>query len=152
MNVVFLFGILMIVFGAYSIYIYLRNLRKPYTIVSGKIIDFKEHTSHKGYKGFTTIFEYYYQGTVYNAAHNINCAKYCKNSKIKEGLPRIYYTKNISIVPSTKYNIGDSIDVRVYENDPENAVINTKASAILSLLIGITCVIIGAVVLVIYFY
>ncbi len=142
----------MIVFGTYAIYTYLRNLRKPYTIVSGKIIDFKEHTSNKGYKGFTTSFEYYYQGVTYNAVHNINLAKYCKNSKIQEGIPRIYYTKNVSIVPNTKYKIGDSIEVRVYEDNPENAIINTKVSVILPMVTGIVCAIIGAVVLVISLY
>lgn len=143
-------GIVFLAFGLYAIYTYFRNKRKNYTIVPGKVVDFKKYTQ-KGYTGFTTVFEYYYNGVTYQCSHNINLAKYCRNSKIESNMPKAYYTKNISIVPNSKYKIGDSIEVRVYKDKPENAVINTKSSLILPLIIGGISGLIGIVVLTVYF-
>ncbi|MDE6469524.1 MAG: DUF3592 domain-containing protein [Eubacterium sp.] len=151
MNELLLFAILIIGLGLYMICTYIVNSKKQYIIVHGKIIDFKEHRNQNGNKGFTTVFEYYYQGMTYTAEHNINLAKYMKNSRIEKGTPKIYYTKNISIVPNSKYKIGDSIDVRVYTDNPENAIINTKSSVLLPLITGLISLTIGAVVLIVYY-
>lgn len=147
MNKFIIFGLVFMAFGLYAVWIYIKDSRKSYQIVPGKIVDFKAHMGHKGTKGFTTIFEYYYQGVTYTAERNINGAKYSKNSDIVEGTPKIYYTKNRSIVPNSKYKIGDSIEVRVYESEPERAVINTKSDVFLPLIMGGVFILIGVLIL-----
>ena len=146
-----LLGLTFLAFGLYAVYTYFRDERKNYTIVPGKIVAFERHTDRKGYKGFTTFFEYFYNGTVYRCSHNITLAKYCKNSKIDETMPRIYYTKNISIVPNTKYKIGDSVEVRVYEDEPENARIHSASSFRMPFIVGTVSALIGIAVLTVYF-
>ena len=127
----------LLLFGAVALYIglggvrqYLQNRKRDYTLVYGKIIDQQKetHTSRgKTFVEFTPIFEYYFNGQTYQGKHIISSSK---------------YNKGLEIVPASKYEVGTEVELRVFLDDPSQAVINAEGNVKFPLVTGViaTCV------------
>jgi len=115
--------------GICFLYDYLKNDLQKYVIVLGKIVGFHKELDDGG-TSFSPIFEYEYEGTVYQKRHRFSSAK---------------FDRNRSVVPSGKYNIGDEISVRVFTNRPEDAIINDRSNLNMPLICGLICLFLGLV-------
>lgn len=127
----------LLIFGAVALYIglsgvrqHLRNRNREYTLVYGKIIDQQRemHTSRgKTFVEFTPIFEYFFNGRTYQGKHIISSSK---------------YGKGLELVPASKYEVGTEVELRVFLDDPSEAVINTESNVKFPLVMGViaTCV------------
>lgn len=79
---------------------------------------------HKGYHGvgYIPIIEYSYRNKTYQAEHRVSSSK---------------YGKNMEIVPNSKYHVGDKVELRVYVDEPEHALINDRNNILLPFYIGV---------------
>ncbi len=118
-------GICCAYIGISSLLAYYRDNKREYVLITGKVVRYDEnqHYRNKNYwVGYIPIIEYSYQNKVYQKEHRVSSAK---------------YGKNMEIVPNSKYNIGDEVELRVYVDNPEHALINDKNNILLPLYIGI---------------
>lgn len=112
-----LFGAGLLYIGVRSLIQYVQENKRSYTLTTATIVSYEEeinrHGSNRGtYIGYTPIFEYTYTGKTYLEEHRVTSSK---------------YGKDMSIVPASKYEIGDTVDVRVYDkNGKIYAVINDE--------------------------
>lgn len=137
-----------IVFGAVCLYFGIRALKqyfnetKNYTATTGTIIRYDKEISHKhnhaDYVGYTPIFEYKYNGQMYQQEHRVTSSK---------------YSKGMEIVPASKYSVGDTVKVRVYDDGKKvYAVIDDKNNISMPLKAGTAFTISGAVLLALGLY
>lgn len=130
---VLLFGFLLSVFGIMLLRQYYRDEKCPYDIVYGKIVDSqvsKAYYKGKHSIGYVPVIEYEYNGKTYRRNHRIESSK---------------YGKNMEIIPASKYRIGDEVELRVYIDKPEYALINDKGNIRLPLYVGIPVLLIGVI-------
>lgn len=146
------FGVAILVFSFQCFRIYIKQNRRKHEIVTGKVISFERHQRHSrnmgNVKGFTMFYEFYYNGQTYRDNHNINISKYTRDLTIE---PYIEHSKNIHIVPRSKYKIGDSVDVRIYDGDPKTSIIDDKKALVAPLITGIVTLLVGVAILAVYF-
>lgn len=112
---------------------FLKNRKREYALVYGKMIDQQKetHTSRgKIFVGFTPIFEYYFNGQTYRGKHIISSSK---------------YSKGLEIVPASKYEVGTEVELRVFLDNPSEAVINTESNVKFSLVMGAMATVVGVV-------
>lgn len=129
----------LLLFGAVALYIgltgvrqHLRNRNREYALVYGKIIDQQKetHTSRgKTFVEFTPIFEYFFNGRIYRGKHIISSSK---------------YSKGLEIVPASKYEVGTEVELRVFLDDPSQAVINSEGNVKFPLVMGVIATCAGA--------
>ena len=143
-NVIMLFvGSFLLYFGIRGLIQYFKESRN-YTTTTATIIRYSTDVNHShnngaAYTSYTPIFEYKYNGRLYQEEHRVSSAK---------------YGKGMSIVPASKYSIGDTVEVRVYDNGEKvRAVINDKNNIKMPLYVGIMFTIAGValIALVAYF-
>lgn len=130
----------LLLFGAVALYIglsgirqFLKNRNREYALVYGNIIDQQKetHTSRgKTFVEFTPIFEYYFNGQTYQGKHIISSSK---------------YSKGLEIVPASKYEVGTEVELRVFLDNPSEAVINTESNVKFPLVMGAMATVVGVV-------
>lgn len=111
---------------------YYRDEKKEYVLVVGEVVRSDQSRSyHKGHHGigYIPIIEYTYNGRLYQVQHRVSSSK---------------YGKNMEIVPNSKYHIGDKVELRVYVDKPEYALINDRNNILLPLYVGIPLTLLGA--------
>lgn len=114
---------------------YYKDQKNEYVLVVGKVVGMAQNRSyHKGQHsvGYIPVVEYYYRGKAYQVDHRVSSSK---------------YGKHMEIVPNSKYHIGDPVELRVYVDKPEHALINDRNNILLPLYIGIPLTILGTVLL-----
>lgn len=118
--------------GISSLITYYKDEKREYDLIIGKVVRIDE--SNKGHHsiGYVPVIEYYYRNKVYQVNHRISSSK---------------YGKNMEIVPGSKYHIGDEVELRVYVDKPEYAIVNDKNNIRLPLYIGVPLVLLSAVLL-----
>lgn len=137
------YKIALIIFGASMLYIgiraliqYVHETKHSYVTTTATIVESKKSMhhnahSHAGYIGYTPVFEYTYNGRTYREEHRVTSSK---------------YNKDMDIVPASKYKIGDTVEVRVYDkNGKVYAVINDEKNIKSTLYIGLPLTIIGGI-------
>lgn len=132
-----LFGIGLLYIGFFSLKNYYDDQRKEYAIVCGKVIRMDKkhnynHSSKMSTTGFVPVFEYTWNGKVYQKEHRIESSK---------------YGKGMEIVPASKYKEGDTVELRVYLDNPEYAIVNDEKNIKMPLYLGIPVTILGVVCL-----
>lgn len=75
----------------------------------------------------TPIFEYQYNNKTFRVAHRIS-----------------------SFTPNCTYKVNDVVELRVYEDKPDKAIVNSKKNLIMPLVSGISSIILGIVFVIIY--
>lgn len=114
---------------------YYKDEKKEYVLVVGQVVRSDRNRSyHKGYHGigYIPVIEYSYQNKIYQVHHRVSSSK---------------YGKNMEIVPNSKYHIGDKVELRVYVDKPEYALINDRHNILLPLYIGIPLTLLSVVLL-----
>lgn len=114
---------------------YYKDEKKEYLLVVGQVVrSDKSRSYHKGYHGigYIPVIEYTYKDKIYEVNHRVSSSK---------------YGKNMEIVPNSKYHIGDKVELRVYVDNPEHALINDRNNILLPLYIGIPLTLLSAVLL-----
>jgi len=121
--------------GITSLINYYRDEKKEYVLAVGKVVrSDKSQFYHKGHHniGYIPVIEYSYKNKVYQVDHRVSSSK---------------YGKNMEIVPNSKYHIGDKVELRVYVDKPEHALINDRHNILLPLYIGIPLTLLSVVLL-----
>ena len=130
-----LFGAVALSIGYKGLKTYLFNRKLDYVIVRGKVVEY-EKSIKKRRKGtsivYTPIFEYYYDGQIRRAKHIISSSK---------------FNKKLEVVPGSKFEVGDEVELRVYVNAPDYAVVNTNSSVKFSLYMGAIATLAGLLML-----
>ena len=120
--------------GIFGIVEYYRLITKKHMYLNGTVTELRESYSHGANRiggfSFTPIFEFSYNNTVYQVEHKVSAAK---------------YGKNMGIIPTNKFKAGQTVELMVPVDCPENAVLNTRHSKRLSLYIGLLFLLIGFV-------
>ena len=114
---------------------YYKDEKREYVLVIGKVVQsVKSRSYHRGHHsvGYIPVIEYRYNNKVYQVNHRISSSK---------------YGKNMEIVPNSKYHVGDTVELRVYVDQPEYALINDRNNILLPLYIGIPLTLLSAVAL-----
>ena len=130
-----LFGAVALSIGYKGLKTYLFNRKLDYVIVHGKVVEHEKSTEKRGGKTsitYTPIFEYYYNGQTHRARHIISSSR---------------FNKKLEIVPGSKYEVGDEVELRVYVNAPDYAVVNTSSSVNFSLYMGVVATLGGLLML-----
>ncbi|MBQ8603798.1 MAG: DUF3592 domain-containing protein [Oscillospiraceae bacterium] len=130
-----LFGAVALSIGYKGLKTYLFNRKLDYVIVQGKVVELEKSTQKRGKKTsitYTPIFEYYYNGQTRRARHIISSSR---------------FNKKLEVVPSSKYEVGDEVELRVYVNAPDYAVVNTNSSVKFSLYMGAVATLAGLLML-----
>ncbi len=121
--------------GIASLIRYWKDEKREYVLVTGKVVDSEESRSyHNGHRstGYVPVIEYRYNSQVYRINHRVSSSK---------------YGKNMEIVPNSKYHVGDPVELRVYADRPDYALINDKNNIRLPLYVGIPMTLLGAALL-----
>lgn len=111
--------------GIAGIYIYFRDERREYTIVTGQVIDMEKNTeTHNGHMhiNYSPVIEYTFEGETFVTLHRVSSSK---------------YGKGMEIVPASKYKVGDFVDLRVYAENPEYALVRDKNNLLMPLYTGL---------------
>lgn len=130
-----LFGAVALSIGYKGIKTYQFNRKLDYVIVHGKVVELEKSTQKRGKKTsvtYTPIFEYYYNGQTRRARHIISSSR---------------LNKKLEVVPGTKYEVGDEVELRVYIDTPDYAVVNTNSSVKFSLYMGAVAALAGLLML-----
>ena len=130
-----LFGAVALSIGYKGLKTYLFNRKLDYVIVPGKVVEHEKSTEKRGKKTsitYTPIFEYYYNGQTRRARHIISSSR---------------FNKKLEVVPGSKYEVGDEVELRVYVNAPDYAVVNTNSSVKFSLYLGVVATLGGILML-----
>lgn len=130
-----LFGAVALSIGYKGLKMYLFNRKLDYVIVHGKVIELEKSIQRRGKKTsitYTPIFEYYYSGQTHRARHIISSSR---------------FNKKLEIVPGSKYEVGDEVELRVYVNALDYAVANTNSSVKFSLYMGAIATLAGLLML-----
>ncbi|MDE5996455.1 MAG: DUF3592 domain-containing protein [Eubacterium sp.] len=132
-----IFGVVILYFGIRGFIQYFKE-NKNYTTTTATIIRYEQSVDHNSRNhmttvGYTPIFEYKYNGKIYEEEHRVTSSK---------------YGKGMSIVPASKYNIGDVVKVRVYDDgETVRAVIDDKNNIKMPLNVGIVFTILGVILI-----
>ncbi|XCP84836.1 DUF3592 domain-containing protein [Roseburia hominis] len=121
--------------GIASLINYYRDEKKEYILVIGEVVrSDRNKFYHRGYHGigYIPVIEYSYNNNVYQVNHRVSSSK---------------YGKNMEIVPNSKYHIGDKVELRVYVDQPEHALINDRNNILLPLYVGIPLTLLSIVLL-----
>ncbi len=134
---IILFACCLLYIGIMALRNYYQDQKKEYVVTLGKVVEQKERQhSRKGRSttGFVPVFEYTYNGKVYRKEHRVESSKYGKGMKI---------------VPASKYKEGDLVELRVYTDNPEYAIVNDEKNIKLPLYLGVPLTVLGGVLLVV---
>lgn len=137
-----MFKVYLLIFGAAALYIgltgvrqHFRDKKREYRLVYGKIIDQQRETRTsrgKSFVSFSPVFQYNFNGQTYQGNHIFSSAK---------------YGKGLELSPASKYEIGTEVELRVFLDDPSQAVINTEGSVKFPLTAGVAATCIGIVLI-----
>lgn len=128
----FLIGISAIVLGILMLRVYFRESTKAYSLVQGRIIEVPKHPGpYFGPRSYgrythTPVIEYQYGGRTYTTEHRISAP-----------------------TPGLTYKVGDLVELRVYEDKPDKAIVNSRRNILLPLICGAGLCALGAVLLVV---
>ncbi len=114
---------------------YRRDQKREYVIVCGRVVGQETRRRYRRGMhtvGFTPVFEYTYGGRVYRCGHRVESSKYGKGMKI---------------VPASRYKEGDTVELRVYTDDPAYALVNDKNNIRLPLYMGVPLTVLGCALL-----
>lgn len=131
-------GTLALSIGYKALKVHLHNRKLDYILVNGIVVEHEKSTHKTGDKlsiVYTPIFEYYYNGQLHRARHIISSSR---------------FNKNLEVVPGTKYKVGDKVELRVFADSPDYALVNSKTSINFLLYIGIAAIIGGSFALGLY--
>lgn len=128
MNYLLILGIALVIFGICFLISFIKEKTKRNTLVQGKVIQVIKNigVSKKGLT-YTPIFEYKYNNKTYKVEHRIS-----------------------SPTPDCTYKVNDIVDLRVYEDKPDKAIINSKNNLIAPLILGVSFIILGVVLLIVF--
>lgn len=130
-----LFGAVALSIGYKGLKTYLFNRKLDYVIVQGKVVELEKSTQKRGKKTsitYTPIFEYYYNGQTRRARHIISSSR---------------FNKKLEVVPGSKYEVDDEVELRVYVEAPDYAVVNNNSSVKFSLYLGAVATLAGLLML-----
>ena len=88
---------------------YYRSERRAYQIIPGKIVEFEEsYYLRKGHRRvqFYPIFEYQWKG---------------KTRRKRARRVPARFNKDLHIVPATHWQVGDTVDIRIFPKKPSDA-------------------------------
>jgi len=130
MLIPFVLGLLFFVFGIRNIIKHIIKQKKSYHNIYGKVVKFNEKkgSSRDGdllVTYFTPVFEYTYKGKVYQSEHNVRVSNKGK--------------------PSSHFEIGKVVELRVYEEEPHAAILNSPFGVNGLLYSGIIGIAVGAI-------
>lgn len=127
MKYLFMVGMALVIFGICFLVTFHKEKAKRYIVVQGKVIEVvKSLGVGKGFT-YTPIFEYQYNNKTFRVAHRIS-----------------------SFTPNCTYKVNDVVELRVYEDKPDKAIVNSKKNLIMPLVSGISSIILGIVFVIIY--
>lgn len=119
MNNLLILGIGLIIFGICFTVNFFKEHTKEYIIAQGKIADVQKTSSPTPrYYGYTSVIEYRYNGKTYQTNHRITTAK-------------------------PKYKVNDIVEIRIYKDKPDKALINSKINLYAPIVIGVPLAVIG---------
>lgn len=122
----FILSIGLIIFGICFILTFINEKYKEHFIIKGRIIEIiKSNSPNPKYYGYTPIIEYQYDNKTYQVEHRITTAN--KNHK---------------------YKVNDIVELRVYKDKPDKALINSKVNLLLPFIIGLPLIIVGSLMLI----
>lgn len=105
-----------------------KEKAKKYALVQGKVIEVIKSVGVNGTGvTYTPVFEYQYNNKTYRVEHRIS-----------------------SPTPNFTYKVNDIVELRVYEDKPDKAIVNSKKNLIMPLVSGIISIILGIVFVIIY--
>ncbi len=132
-NHLLIMGIAIILLGICLLIVYIRENTKKYSLVQGKIIEVLKHLGPRvgEYKGFThtPIIEYQYKGNTYKTEHRISAP-----------------------TPDSTYKVNDIVELRVYEDKPDKAIINSRRNILMPLICGVGSLILGVILLTVSYF
>lgn len=119
MNHLLILGVGLIIFGICFTVTFFKEQTKEYIIVQGKIADVqKTHSPTSHYYGYISVIEYTYNGKTYQTEHRIR-------------------------TPKPKYKVNDIVELRIYKDKPDKALINSKINIYAPIAIGVPIAVIG---------
>ena len=120
--------------GIVWLWLYFRDERREYILLYGRVIRYdlkKKITAERFIKrSYVPVFEYEYAGKTYQKRHRISSFRYGKGMKPE---------------PNFKYKIGDTVELRVYKEAPDYALLNDTHNIRLPLYVGIPLIFAGAI-------
>lgn len=122
--------------GTIGIFTFVKEAMKPYEIVNGKVSGYRRKT-REGKTRYRPMFEYSYNGVVYQSEHRIGSAK---------------YGKGFNIEPNSKYKIGDTVRLRVYLDKPKHAIADDKWNIRMPILLGTLMCMVGVALMTLSVY
>lgn len=130
MKYLLIMGMALVIFGICFLITFRKEKVKRHILVQGKVIEVTKSLGvgvrTKGFT-YTPIFEYQYNNKTFRVEHRIS-----------------------SFTPNCTYKVDDVVELRVYEDKPDKAIVNSKKNLILPLVSGISSIILGIVFFVIY--
>ena len=127
MKYLLMVGMALVIFGICFLVTFCKEKAKRYIVVQGKVIEVvKSLGVGKGFT-YTPIFEYQYNNKTFRVAHRIS-----------------------SFTPNCTYKVNDVVELRVYEDKPDKAIVNSKKNLIMPLVSGISSIILGIVFVILY--
>ena len=128
MKYLFMVGMALVIFGICFLVTFRKEKAKKYALVQGKVIEVIKSVGVNGTGvTYTPVFEYQYNNKTYRVEHRIS-----------------------SPTPNFTYKVNDIVELRVYEDKPDKAIVNSKKNLIMPLVSGISSIILGIVFFVIY--
>lgn len=128
MNYLLIVGIALVIFGICFLITFSKEKAKRYALIQGKVIEvIKSVGVNNTGLTYTPIFEYQYNNKTYRVKHRIS-----------------------SPAPNCTYKVNDIVELRVYEDKPDKAIANNKKNLIMPLILGISFIILGVMLLVIF--
>ena len=127
-----LIGIFTILLGIWMLRVYFKESKKEYTLVQGRIMEVPKHPGpYFGPRSYgrythTPSIEYQYGGLTYTTEHRISAP-----------------------TPELTYKVNDLVELRVYEDKPDKAIVNSRRNILLPLICGIGLCLLGAVLLIV---
>lgn len=123
-------GIALLVCGILLIIKHFINKSKPHCFVIGKVVELKKTkgsaiTSDPLNTYYTPVFEYRYKGSVFRVEHNMRLSSQNK--------------------PSNLFEVGQDVEMCVYEHSPSQAVLHSKFGMNYLLFGGLFVVAIGTI-------
>ena len=131
--IIFLLGFIIAFIGNSSVRHFRRTQRRDYEVVEATVVELiKEEGKSSGKNGGKTVeipvLEYEYQGVTRRGKHSVSIARFGKNTMLNAG---------------GSFTVGQKVPLRVYKDDPTDAVIDDEKVIRTPLRVGSTMMSIG---------
>lgn len=120
-------AVVAIAIGVTCIKKWVSNKNREKVIVTGRIIGFELDNVEKYGTYFFPVFEYCYNGQIYQGRGKLGTATIKKCKK----------------VPMSKYKEGDEVEIAVFTDEPASGIINTPGNINLMLYAGVGTLLFG---------